>query len=202
MQISSETKSAGTRARPLSVDARQAMIVEAVMPLLAKHGRDITSKQIAEAAGIAEGTIFRAFGDKETLIEAAIEKYLDPEPLRRGLRAIDSDLPLEEKTLRAIVLMKDRFGEVFRVMAMIGGGRPPASGQRTAYVEIIAEMLAPDLEQLNCDPTRVAHIIRLISFASSFPQLNHNVEFSASDLTQILLYGIAGHPIATQESQD
>lgn len=202
MQISGEAKSAGTRARPLSIDDRQAMIVEAVMPLLAVHGRDITSKQIAEAAGIAEGTIFRAFGDKETLIEAAIEKYLDPEPLRRGLRAIDAGLTLEEKTLRAITLMKERFGEVFRVMAIIGGGRPPSSSQRTVYVEIIAEMLAPDLEQLNWPPNRVAHIIRLISFASSFPMLNHNVEFTASELTQILLYGIAGHSTSTQESQD
>ena len=56
----SETaKSAGTRARPLSVDDRRAMILEAVMPLLAEHGRDISSKQIAEAAGMSARTDFR-----------------------------------------------------------------------------------------------------------------------------------------------
>ena len=32
------------------------MIIDAVIPLLLKHGADVTSKQIAEAAGIAEGT--------------------------------------------------------------------------------------------------------------------------------------------------
>ena len=63
------------------------MIIDAVIPLLLEHGRAVTSKQIAEAAGIAEGTIFRAFGDKETLVQAAIEKYLDPEPLREALRS-------------------------------------------------------------------------------------------------------------------
>ncbi|MCU1430433.1 MAG: DNA-binding transcriptional regulator, AcrR family, partial [Actinomycetia bacterium] len=37
------------------------MIVAATLPLLLEHGDRVTSRQIAEAAGIAEGTIFRAF---------------------------------------------------------------------------------------------------------------------------------------------
>ncbi|MES1170476.1 MAG: helix-turn-helix domain-containing protein, partial [Leifsonia sp.] len=102
MQILGTTKSAGTRAKPLSVDDRRAMILEAVMPLLTEHGRDISSKQIAEAAGIAEGTVFRAFGDKESLIDAAIVKFLDPEPLRLELRAIDPQLPLDRKVLAVV----------------------------------------------------------------------------------------------------
>ena len=68
----------GGRARPLSVEERQASIIDAVIPLLAVHGRDLTSRQIAEAAGIAEGTIFRAFGHKDSLITAAVAKFLDP----------------------------------------------------------------------------------------------------------------------------
>ena len=86
------------------------MIVDAVIPLLIEHGRDVTtSRQIAEAAGIAEGTIFRVFGDKETLVQAAIEKYLDPEPLREALRCIDPALPLEHKVRAVILLLHERF---------------------------------------------------------------------------------------------
>ena len=38
---------------------------------------------MAEAAGVAEGTIFRAFGDKESLIAAAVERYLESQPIRQ-----------------------------------------------------------------------------------------------------------------------
>lgn len=186
------------------------MIIEAVMPLLAEHGRDISSKQIAEAAGIAEGTVFRAFGDKESLIEAAIVKFLDPEPLRRGLRAIDPALPLDQKVLAIVMLMRERFGEVFRIMAMVGGGPPPRRHERHEFAMIIARLLEPEAERLNWPPERIAHIIRLISFASSLPVLNEHTEFTDTELASIVLYGVAGHetaadiatPIRTKESRD
>lgn len=184
------------------------MILEAVMPLLSEYGRDISSKQIAEAAGIAEGTVFRAFGDKESLIDAAIVKFLDPEPLRRGLRAIDPTLPLERKMLAIVMLMRQRFSEVFRIMAMLGGGPPPRRNQRHEFAAIIARLLEPEAERFNWPPERVAHIVRLIAFASSLPALNEHAEFTETELVSIVLYGVAGHAndsiptaIGTKESR-
>jgi AcrR family transcriptional regulator len=202
VQISEPTKQTGGRARPLSVDDRQAMIIDAVIPLLPEFGRDLTSKQIAEAAGVAEGTIFRAFGDKETLIEAAIAKFLDPEPMRRELQEIDGALPLDEKLERVITIMRARFGEIFRVMAMVGTRRPPAPKARHEFARIIAEVLEPELTRLNWPAVRIAHIIRLVTFASSFPLLNEGVEFSSQELTRLVLYGIAGTPSTIEKSQD
>jgi len=59
-----------TRATALPPDERRSMIVAATLPLLLEHGDRVTTKQIAEAAGIAEGTIFRVFADKDALIAA------------------------------------------------------------------------------------------------------------------------------------
>jgi AcrR family transcriptional regulator len=202
MQLTDPSKQTNGRARPLSVEDRQAMIIDAVIPLLAEHGRDLSSKQIAEAAGIAEGTIFRAFGDKETLIEAAIAKFLDPEPMRRKLRDIDPALPLDEKVERIITIMRARFGEIFRIMAMVGARRPPAPKARHEFAGIIAEALEPELERLNWPAMPIAHIIRLVTFASSFPQLNEGVDLSSKELTRLVLYGIAGIPSTTEGSQD
>src|SRR4029078_4517254 len=84
-----------TRATALPPDERRSMIVAATLPLLLEHGDRVTTKQIAEAAGIAEGTIFRAFGDKDEGISAAIESALDPAPLEAALSAIPGDLPFE-----------------------------------------------------------------------------------------------------------
>jgi len=200
VNLPKQTAASSARARPLSVEDRQSSIIEAVIPLLVRHGRDLTSKQIAEAAGVAEGTIFRAFGDKDTLLDAAIEKFLDPEPLRQDLRSIPYDLPLAEKVHRIVVLMMDRFGHVFPVMAAIGG--PPAQrhDQRHFFAEIIAEVLAPELSTLNFSVERAAYVIRLITFAGSFPHRHEGVDFTARELTNIILYGIAGKPVPGSET--
>jgi AcrR family transcriptional regulator len=180
------------RAQPLSVDDRRAMIIDAVLPLLATHGRDLTTKQIAEAAGIAEGTIFRAFGDKETLVNAAIDKYLDPEPLRESLRAIDPALPLEHKVRAILFLLRERFHSVMRILAVIGHDRPPVPQERHEFQAIVAAVLAPEADDLNWPPERIAYLLRLVSFASAFPHLNEGVEISIDDLSRMVLTGIAG----------
>lgn len=176
----------------MSAEDRKAMIVDAVIPLLLEHGRGMTSRQIAEAAGIAEGTIFRAFGDKETLVQAAIEKYLDPEPLREALRSIDPALPLENKVRAIILLLRERFHSVMRIMSVIGPQRPPVPQERGEFARIIAHILEPETRELNWPPERVAHVLRLISFSSAFPALNEGIEFSVDDLARMVLVGIAG----------
>ncbi|MGN6426857.1 MAG: TetR/AcrR family transcriptional regulator [Leifsonia sp.] len=181
-----------TRAQPLSPDDRRAMIIDAVIPLLVANGRDVTTRQIAEAAGIAEGTIFRVFADKDSLVQAAIEKHLDPEPLREALRCIDPALPLEHKVRAIILLMQERFRSVFRMLAVVGAERPPVPQERAEFASIIEGVLAPEAERLNWPPRRAAYILRLLAFASSFPALNEGVEFSVDELTRIVLTGLAG----------
>ncbi|MDR6969928.1 TetR/AcrR family transcriptional regulator [Leifsonia shinshuensis] len=198
-----------TRAPSMSADDRKAMIVDAVIPLLLEHGRGMTSRQIAEAAGIAEGTIFRAFGDKETLVQAAIEKYLDPEPLREALRSIDPALPLEHKVRAILYLLRERFQSVMRIMPVIGPQRPPVPQERGEFARIIARIMEPQSDDLNWPPERVAHVLRLISFSAAFPALNEGIEFSIDDLARMVLVGVAGespyvadlhHPIPTSST--
>ncbi|HBX79727.1 MAG TPA: TetR/AcrR family transcriptional regulator, partial [Propionibacteriaceae bacterium] len=50
-----------TRAAPLSPDDRRRALIAATRPLLAEFGPDVSTRRIAEAAGVAEGTIFRVF---------------------------------------------------------------------------------------------------------------------------------------------
>ncbi len=170
------------------------MIIETTMPLLVEHGTDLTSKQIAEAAGVAEGTIFRAFGDKEALIEATIKKFLDPEPLRRDLRAIPVEATLDDKMLRIVELMRKRFNDVFRVMAAIRKPHRPEHNARRIFTEIISEVLSPHLHELNLTPERCGHVVRLVTFASSIKPFNTGMEFDSRELTSILLYGLVGKP--------
>src|SRR6185437_10931544 len=47
-----------TRAPAMRAEERRAAIIAATLPLLLERGTNISTRQIAETAGIAEGTIF------------------------------------------------------------------------------------------------------------------------------------------------
>ncbi len=179
------------------------MIIDAVAPLLMEFGPAATSRQIAEAAGIAEGTIYRAFADKEELLRAAVEKHMDPSPLLRALERIKPALPLERKVLLAVTLMRDRFRKIFGLMALFGDYRKrPSPEAREALSRVFSDLLAPDLAVLNVDPERVARVIQGLTFSASLPQLNDDIGYSAEDLTDIVLYGIAGTKPSTTTIDD
>jgi AcrR family transcriptional regulator len=178
----------------MSVEDRRSMIIDAVTPLLIERGRGVTSRQIAEAAGIAEGTIFRAFGDKDSLIQAVIDKHLDPGPFREGLAAIDPSAPLEAKVTAIVALMRGRFETVFRILTALQSEQRPQSGSRKNFGIMIERILAPELHQLNFPPERVGTIIRLVTLASSLPPINDGTPLGVDEISQIVLYGIAGTP--------
>src|SRR4051794_680547 len=114
------------RATPLPPEERRRALVAATLPLVMEHGRGVTSRQIADAAGVAEGTIFRAFGSKDELVEAAALSALDPGPLVEAIRRIPLDLTLRERLLELVRLYQDRFHRVGGVMRAMGWMGPPA----------------------------------------------------------------------------
>src|ERR1700712_5123536 len=103
------------RAAPLPPDERRAAIIEATLPLLREHGRAITTKQIAVAAGVAEGTLFRVFPDKDSLIDAAITQALDQGPTLERLHAIDPAQGLEQRIAQAVTILTERIQGVWQL---------------------------------------------------------------------------------------
>jgi AcrR family transcriptional regulator len=179
----------------MSVEDRRAMIIDAVIPLILKHGSSLTSRQIAEEAEIAEGTIFRAFGDKDSLIRAAVEKYFDPLPMRARLAGIDPEAPIHDKVRSIIEILQSRFSGVFSMMSALGhAARPPLQDDRsrTEYARVIAVLLQPDIELLNVPAERIGPLVRLVAFATALPPLNEKTTFTIDELTDFVLYGIAG----------
>src|SRR4051812_39225079 len=109
-----------TRAVAMAPEERRSMIVAVTLPLLLEHGDRVTTKQIAEAAGIAEGTIFRAFADKDEIIAAVIDAALDQGPLEAALGAIPDDLGFEAGLAAAVVIMQQRVIDSWRLISSVG----------------------------------------------------------------------------------
>jgi AcrR family transcriptional regulator len=184
-----------SRAKPLSVEDRRATLVETTLPLLLEYGNAVTTRQIADRAGIAEGTIFRAFDSKDELIDAVVARQVDPEPFRRRLRGIDPGLPLEERITAIVALMRDRFTTVFSLLSVIGHRGPhPSDDSRREFAEIIARILAPDLDRLTVPVDRAAQVIRMLTLAASVPHVRNGPDFDDAEIAALILHGISGAP--------
>src|SRR5215210_3807762 len=114
------------RAPSMPPEARRAAIIEATLPLLLERGAGISTKQIAEAAGIAEGTIFRVFPDKDAVVRAAVELAFDPAPAEKAISEIDRNLPFEDQLAQAVDVMQRRLFDIWRLVSTVGDdGAPP-----------------------------------------------------------------------------
>ena len=163
------------RAAALPPEERRAAIIAATVPLLLSHGAAITTRQIAEAAGIAEGTIFRVFPDKDSLIEAAIETAFDDAPVDEALRAIDRSLALEQRLAAAVDIIELRVTRIWQLMTAVGMTKIPDKGPGTSGrrgppdLTALAALFEPDLDRLAMDPSSAAHLLRGMTFANFHP---------------------------------
>jgi AcrR family transcriptional regulator len=190
------TSTKAARASALPPDERRAAIAEATLALLVERGAGVTTRQIAEAAGIAEGTIFRVFDDKDAVLRAAVDLAFDPEPTERALAAIDRDLPFEHQLVAAVEIIQERVIELWRLFAAAGdtpairerGQQPPAD------LRALADLFAPEKRHLRHPPAVAARELRALTMAVSHPVLTADGPMSPREIVNLLLHGIRKGP--------
>jgi AcrR family transcriptional regulator len=189
----------GTR-RPrvpaLSPEERRAALIAATIPLLRKHGTDVSTRQIADAAGVAEGTIFGVFKDKASLLRAAVVAALDPQPLLRGLKAVDPNLPLRPRLIAAAYLVREHVashGALFFVVR-----EPLLSNDRSCLVELKATRFLilnePDARLLRRSPAIAARLLLSLvgSPRGAFGALDEVLD--DEEAVSLVLDGLLVHP--------
>src|SRR5690242_17453763 len=96
-----------SRAPALAAAERRQEIIDATMPLLKEYGTDVTTSQIARAAGVAEGTIFRVFEDKRELLTAALHTAMLADAEVNRIGQISCQQPLEQRLVSALAAVSD-----------------------------------------------------------------------------------------------
>jgi AcrR family transcriptional regulator len=165
------------RAPAMTLEQRREAIVASTLPLLIEHGNTVSTSQIAAAAGIAEGTVFRAFKDKQELLIACMRAGLDSAEEVARIEGIDPDLPMADRLtegVHALVGYLTRIWQVGQALQAAGISRedmhkgmhgddkahaekpgPPAEFMRVAGA--VAGLFDP--AQLRLDPQHAARLL-------------------------------------------
>jgi AcrR family transcriptional regulator len=183
------------RAAALPPAERRAAIVTATLPLMLQHGTGVSTRQIAEAAGIAEGTIFRVFPDKDSLVAAVVEAAFDPEPVEFALAQIDESLSFDERLTAAVVIMQRRLRNIWNISAAVGlSSGPPPRHTRTTEFPALTALFEPEQHHLSRSPKMAAQILRGLTLALTHPALAPDQPITPAEIVSLMLDGVRMDP--------
>ncbi len=190
----------------MTPDERRKAIVEAVVPLILESGAMPTTREIARAAGVAEGTIFRVFDDKTALLWAVAKHVLSPPPGADPVRAISGEDDLVDVLTGVVERIQGnmrRVGTILMVLRQQMSQQPHdkmPEGPPAFLVEanqVLLDRLTLVFERyadrLVVDPRTAALALRSLVFGAHHPGMTGDPPLGAAQIALLLVHGV-GRP--------
>jgi len=144
-------------------DARTRVLVAAQDMLIATSLADLSMDQLASAAGVSRGTLYRLFPGKAALMEGLIETYAPFEQVQaiiRDHRAEPPDQLLPRIAREVVGVAGERLGLVRAIVLEVSGGSDAAiTGMRGAFNATIGMLGEYMVEHMAAGKVRRMHPI-------------------------------------------
>lgn len=197
------------RAPAMSTADRREAIIKAALPLLAEHGMKVTTAQIANAAHIAEGTVFRVFKDKQELIDACVWSALQGDESRARIATVPTDQPIADRMIGGLLPLTEHWQQIGTLMHTLatGGYQPdrsrftkqdgnqehPMAEEFTKTVAAFGELIDTGDEKLRIPSERVARYLICAMFADRMNvhenKSEETREKTTTEIVDLFLYG-------------
>lgn len=187
----------------MTPEERRQAIIEATLPLLLAHGPELSTRAIAQASGVAEGTIFRAFDTKSDIIHATIHAAIEPTAALAVMAALPAGQNLEQRVSAILTILSDEITRTRTLFAHLTGagfshGRPPPPGGkpgpgdgRLRMLSATVACLEPYADQLSVPVTTAGNLLNAFAFATRFSLTSDDVPPTPELMAQVVLHGIA-----------
>ncbi len=195
----------------MSPPDRRTAILAVLVPLIVEKGGEVSTREIARAAGIAEGTIFRVFPDKKSLMLAAAEEAINPAD---GQEQFDAAMTgaetLREQVVVAAGRVLDRMHLTMSVMIALrphliaiheeehrAGGKEPRFGPPPFVMKAqedlhgrLTGLFAAHRDELRVEPDVAATALRSLIFGASRPELGLAPALTPDQIADLVLDGV------------
>ncbi len=173
-------------------------MLDAATELFIAQGQSFTTSDLAAAAGVSEGTIFRYFTDKPTLVAECRRCAMGLDELLPQLREA-AELPtFPEQVVAASRLLNDRILQMIHVVS--DGGTTHAPDAASEIAEQLVAALAPIFEQHTdpagaMGPAQLANMLIGMLISNTFLCEKTSTDpVPVEHLVGLFLHGVVHHP--------
>jgi AcrR family transcriptional regulator len=191
----------------MSPEDRRQAIISATTDLVLEHGPAATTRQIADACGIAEGTLFRVFESKDDILAAVVERLLDPKFVIDEIETV-GPTDAAQDTVRALAaVIRESTTRIRSVMMALhtaqndsdrrGNHHGPRDRNKffddqAAIGEAMAHVLSAHTDELRVDPGTAAAFIRMTVLAGNLPIVSQPTDPQV--FTDLLVHALVKEP--------